>query len=199
MAEQLPVIQSPLNKTRKDRFQLILTIPNILKTINTKSPRESKFINLDSLQFSVYGVNIPSIEVPAVQLPYGGQNYNVTSFSRPAYPPMTINFVVDNEYKNYWLIWKWLQLFNDATAGTYGRPEIFEDGGYPKLDPQTLYDYVTTITVFSLDEYNEKIAEFKFINAFVTKLGGFMYNFRDPEEIDCNFEFMYDQLDMHLV
>ena len=36
MMSEIPVIQAPLNKSRKDKFQLILTIPNILKNINAK-------------------------------------------------------------------------------------------------------------------------------------------------------------------
>jgi len=200
MADPLPVTQASLNKARKDKFQLILTIPNILKGINTRNTRESDYINLDSMQFSVYGITLPGIEVPAIQSHYAGQNYNVTSFDRPPYAPAIVNFVVDNEFKNYWLIWKWLQLFNDEVQSTYGRPEIFEKaGGYPQLEPKTLYDYTTTITVFALDEYNNKKAEFKYSNAFATKLGNISYNFRDPEEIDCSFEFVFNQLDVQLV
>lgn len=198
MADRLPTTQASLNKARKDKFQLILTIPNILKTINSKSVRENEYLNLDSMQFSVYGINIPTIEVPAIPLHYSNQNYNVTSFDRPAYPPATVNFAVDNEFKNYWMIWKWLQLMNDPKEGTYGRPEIFKNG-YPETEPKTLYDYTTIITIIAMDEYNNKKAEFVFNNAFVIKLGGYSYSYRDSEEIDCTFDFVFNQLDVHLV
>lgn len=199
MTDLLPITQASLNKGRKDKFQLVLNIPNVLRGLNTKSTRESKYLNLDSMQFSVYGINIPSIEVPPIEMHYAGQNYNVTSFNRPPYPPALVNFTVDNEYKNYWVIWKWLQLLNDPINSTYGRPEIFKEGSYPDLDPKTLYDYTTTITVYPLDEYNNKKAELKFTNAFVTRLGGFSYNYRDTEETDCNFEFVFNQLDIQLL
>lgn len=199
MVNNLPITQSPLNKSRKDKFQLILTIPNILKKLNTKNIRENEYLNLDSMQFSVYGISIPNIEVPAVQLHYAGQTHNVTSFDRPAYPPVTVNFTVDNEFKNYWLIWKWLQLFNDPVDATYGRPNIFKPGQYPKLDPALLNDYSTNIIIRGLDEYNKPKTEFEFKNAFVTRLGTYTYNYRDPEEIDCSFEFAFNQLDMHLL
>jgi hypothetical protein len=200
MTDLLPITQSPLNKARKDKFQLILTIPNILKTINVKNLRENEYINLDSLQFSVYGVNIPSIEVTEHQLHYSGQNYNITGFDRPAYPPASVNFTVDNEFKNYWLIWKWLQLLNDPIDSTYGGPEIFKgQGGYPKLEPKILYDYTTTIIINALDEYNNKKVEFEFRNSFVKRLGEYSYNYRDPEEIECRFEFVFNQFDIHLI
>ena len=200
MAEQLPITQSPLNKARKDKFQLVLTIPNILKTIDKKNVRENEYLSLDSLQFSVYSVNIPSIQVDHEPLHYSGQNYNVTSFNRPAYEPASVNFAVDNEFKNYWLIWKWLQLLNDPTNSTYGGPEIFKAvGGYPQLEPKTLYDYTTLITVYALDEYNNRKVEFSFRNAFAIRLGNYSYNYRDPEEIDCSFDFVFNQLDMQLM
>jgi hypothetical protein len=199
MSDNTNIVQAALNKSRKDKFQLILTIPNILKTINSKNVRENEFMNLDSLQFSVYGINIPTIQVPAVELHYSGQNYNVSSFDRPPYEPLTINFAVDNEFKNYWVIWKWLQLLNDAKESTYGAPNIFKTGHYPEQMPKTLYDYTTPITVFALDEYNKKKVEFKFSDCFPTKLGSYNYSYRDPEEIDCTFEFVFNQLDMSLV
>jgi hypothetical protein len=192
------VIQAPLNKARKDKFRLILTIPNILKTLNAKNSRESEYLNLDCLQFSVYGVNVPPVEVAAHQLHYAGQNYNITSYDRPAAPPTTVNFTIDNEFKNYWVIWKWLQLLNDIRYGTFNGPEISKNA---KLltDPKILYDYSTLITLQTLDEYDKKKVEFSFLNSFVTRLGNFAYSYRDPEEIDCSFEFVFNQLDIQLI
>lgn len=200
MSDNLPVIQAALNKARKDKFELVLTLPNILKKLNNRNTRENEYLNLDSLQFSVYGVNVPTIEVPAHSLHYSGQNYNITSFDRPAYPPASVKFTVDNEYKNYWVIWKWLQLLNDPNNSTFGRPDIFKGiGGYPEVEPQILYDYTTLVTLRALDEYNNAKIEFEFKYAFVTRLGDFSYDYRDPEEIECNFDFVYNQLDMRLI
>jgi hypothetical protein len=199
MADLLPITQAPLNKARKDKFQLILTIPNVLKGLNARNIREEKFLNLDSLQFSVFGINIPNSIVPEIPLHYAGQNYNVTSFDRPAYPPCTVNFTVDNEFKNYWVLWKWLQLLNDPLNSTYGGPEIFKEGGYPKLEPKTLYDYTTTITVNAMDEYNNVKTQFEFRNAFIKRLSEYSYNYRDPEEIECSFDFVFNQMDIHLI
>jgi len=200
MSDDLPTLQAPLNKARKDKFELILTIPNILKTIDVSDARSNSYINLEALQFSVYGLNVPDIEVPHTEQHYSGQTYNVTTFNRPTYPPATVNFAVDNEFKNYWLIWKWLQLLNDPKNSTYGSPNIFAPvGGYPQLTPQTLYDYTTTITAIGLDEYNNKKIEFVFSSAFAIRLGNFSYNYRDPEEIDCSFDFVFNQLDINLV
>ena len=193
-----PVQQTHLNKLRKDKFTLLLTLPNILKGIETRTVREDKYINLDSLQFSVYNVNIPRITVPEKQLHFGQQNYNISSYDRPAYSPITVNFEVDNEFKNYWVLWKWLQLLNDPTNATFAGKNIFPNGP-PDEIPEILYNYVTTLSVLSKDEYNNDVAKFLFKYAFITELGEMEYNYRDPSQLSCQFTFVFNQMDMELL
>ena len=192
-----PVIQAPLNKARKDKFILVLTIPNILKGLNIRTPREDLFFNLDTLQFSVYNINVPTISIPEVPLHIYQQNYNVTSYDRPPYAPATINFAVDNEFKNYWVIWKWLQMINEPNDARYADKKVFPSGP-PETIPTT-YNYQTDIVVFGLDEYNNKKSRFDFKYCFPTTLGELNYNYRDPEETDCYFSFVFNQLDIQLL
>ena len=191
------LIQSPLNKLRKDKFRIVLTVPNILKKIETDKIRNNDLINLDSIQFSVIGVSIPNIDVPYHSLPFGGQTHNVTSLSRPPYSPANVKFNIDNEFKNYWIIWKWLCLLNDPNNSIFGGKSVFKDG-YPTTSIDQLYDYTSDIVLFSLDEYNQNKVKFIFKNSFVTKLNGFDYDFRDPDEIQCGFDFIFNQFDMEL-
>lgn len=193
------IIQPHLNKSRKDKFILILTIPNILKSLNTPNERRDGFINLDSLQFSVISANIPSVEIPSIEMRYAGQTHNITSFSRPTYTPVQISFNIDNEYKNYWLLWKWLQLFNDVKEGTYGSPSIFERDNYPMTDPHLLNDYSTTITLNALDEYNKPKIEFIFTNSFITRLSEFQFDYKDDSEINCSFNFIFNRMNSSLI
>jgi hypothetical protein len=192
-----PILQPQLNKLRKDKFVAILTIPNILKSLNNDS-RQDKFLNLDSLQFSVYNITIPRVSIPEHEVHFGQQHYNVTSYDRPAYPPVTINFEVDNEFKNYWMLWKWLQLIHDPREATYAGKNIFPEGA-PKQEPVIVPTYATLITVYALDEYNNKKARFTFDHAFITELGELEYNNRDAEQQTCHFNFVFNQLDVHLL
>jgi len=193
----LPVTQAPLNKARKDKFLLILTIPPIMKEINKKGPREDFFFNLDTLQFSVYNINVPKISIPEVPLHIYQQNYNVTSYDRPAYPPATVNFAIDNEFKNYWVLWKWLELMNDPLNAEYISKQAYLYDK-PKTIPEQ-YNYQTDIVAIGLDEYNNHKIRFEFKYAFITSLGELNYNYRDPEETDCYFDFVFNQLDVHLL
>ena len=200
----MPVQQPHLNKLRRDKFTVVLTIPTILRELNTRNIREDKFFNLDSLQFSVYNVSIPKHSVPEIPLHFGQQNYNVTSYDRPAYDPVVINFEVDNEFKNYWVLWKWLQLLNDplnaAFAGT-DRAGTFPFGelSRPEEVPEIFYNYVTDITVFAKDEYNNDQAKFLFKYAFITNLAELNYDYRDAEQLSCSFTFVFNQMDIELL
>lgn len=190
-------IQAPLNKARKDKFILILTVPNILKGLNIRTPRENQYFNLDTLQFSVYNITVPKMNVPEEALHIYGQNYNVTSYNRPPFSPTTVNFAVDNEFKNYWVLWKWLELLNDPLESTYASKNEFP-GGPPPTIPK-MYNYQTDIVVIALDEYNKMKARFLFKWAFITNLGELSYNYRDPGETDCYFDFVFNQLDITLL
>jgi len=213
------VVQSHLNKLRQDKFILILTLPNIFKDIVKRNTREDEFINLDSLQFSVYDVIIPQSNIPEEALHFGGQNYNVTTYNRPPYAPVRISFDVDNEFKNYWVLWKWMQLLNDPMDASYAGKTMFP-GGVPTIFPTEVadpdrkrhanpysvgdkthywYNYQTNITLNAMDEYNNDKAVFTFKYAFITKLGELAYNYRNSEQLGCSFEFVFNQLDMHLV
>ena len=66
------VKQAYLNKAREDKFVLSIPLPPALQKINTKKPTRSSEISLDSLQFSVYGVVIPKIQIPSKAVPFAG-------------------------------------------------------------------------------------------------------------------------------
>ena len=114
-----PIFQSPLNKQRKDKFICVLTIPNVLRDQVKDIARRNTSVNFDSIQFSIYGAVAPPIEIPPVQIPYAGQTFKVTSYNRPSFPHLKIDFTVDNLFNNYWVIFKWLEVFNNSTQSIF--------------------------------------------------------------------------------
>ena len=62
--------QSQFNKSRLDKFLLVLNLPPILKDINNDylGSRKNTGIIENSLQFSVYGTVVPAIQVPEESL-----------------------------------------------------------------------------------------------------------------------------------
>jgi hypothetical protein len=184
------VQQSILNKNRKDKFLLVLNLPKILKEINKIDPndRESKYINFDSLQYSVYGAVVPNVTIADVDAAFGGQVAKFTSYNRPAYNPITVSFTIDNGFNNWWVLWSWLNLINDSKTGKYNSNDIAQTDLV-----RVTNSYQTNVTIFGLDEYNNKKIQFDYTDAFITGLGEINYNYRDSEQIESSFTFAFNQ------
>lgn len=232
------ITQSVLNKTRKDKYLLVLNLPKVLKDYDNHkmNVRAQNLLRLDALQYSVYGSPVPAVSVPAVELPTYGQTYKVTSQTRSAYPPISVNFTIDNRFDNYWVLWKWLDVMNKIkTSGMDSEFAVYEEGDpesngiqrartgannitkallqkhnedtsnadnlkFDQIKMKNNYlDYQTLITIYGLDEYNEKIIKFDYFNAFITDLGDIAYSYRDPAEAECTFQFAFSQMDITLI
>lgn len=186
MSNEITYIQSPLNKSRKDKFLMVINIPPALREISSKFTRSPNTIIPESLQFSIYGHIVPEIEVPAVITPFAGHSLLHTSHARKPYQPNSVKFTIDNRFNNYWFIYKWLKLLNDDLVGVYD----IED----RTSDKSNLEYRCDISIFGLDEYNKRIIEFKYIQSFPTSLGGIEYDYRNPNEMESSFTYDYSQL-----
>lgn len=188
-----PTEQSVLNKSSKDKFILVLSLPLILKKLAAKEEILGK---LDPLQISVYGSVVPDVTVPAVALPFGGQVANVSSLTRPNYSPLTVSFVIDNEYSNYYVLWKWLSVMNGPKTSIY---EGSDDKYVTKddiIESGMLNEYQSNFSILALNEYNEIVTEFKYYNAFITSLRGISYSYKDSAIMETTAEFQFGQFDV---
>lgn len=177
--------QAMLNKTRRDKFIMVVTPPDILKPYLNQYERNNRGVNLQSFQFSVYGIVVPTIKVPEVETKYGGQVLKTSSLERPSYENVAVNFTVDNLFNNYWFIYSWLNFLNDEKLSI---PNARNPNTNPKLG-----DYSTTITVYGLDEYNNNKIKFDYTGAIPVELGGINYNYRDSSEAESSFTFSFSQ------
>lgn len=184
------IVQSPFNKSRVDKFTMMVNLPPALKSINSKFERSGKNVNIDALQFSVFSTTIPDIVVPAVETRFGGSTIYVSSHNRPSFPPVTINFTIDNEYNNYWYIYQWLNLMRDEREGLYG---IVNSRGLASAEA-VLGDYTTTFTLYAKNEFNNNVIKFEFLKAFPVKLGSISLNYQDSKEIQCSFDFVFSNI-----
>ncbi len=207
--------QAILNKARNDKFKVVIDTPKCLKNKQTSINRANEFLNRDSVQMSIAALNIPSQKIPEVSVPYLGQNLQVTSQTRPTWPPIKITFNIDNSFNNYWFVFKWLNVLNDTrNSGVDSYFSKFKDIGEVALrkhdtTSNTTYreikadfdysDYQTNITIFGLREYNEHIVQFNFYNAFPISLGEISYDYKNTDEIGCYFDFAYSQMDVVLI
>jgi len=194
-----PYIQSPFNKQRKDKFLLVLNLPDALKSISKKFIRTEDNINFDTLQFSVYGSVVPDINIPKLDISYSGQTLTTSSLTRPPYDPVTVNFTVDNRFNNYWVIYSWLNLLNDAATGLYDKDNLTQLPARRKtITTDFNAEYKSNISIYALDEYNKRVAEFRYLQAFPVSLGGISFNYRTPDEVETTFTFAFAQLVVNL-
>ena len=181
--------QSVLNKSRADKFLLVFDIPPILKEFNTKFKQDNTSIISDSVQFSIFGTAVPEITVPAVENRYAGNTLYVSSHSKNSYPPVSVKFNVDNEYKNYWVIYQWLNLLHDQYDGRYNAREINSNS-----PDENFKDYQANLTIFGKDEFNNNRIKFTYTKAFPTTVDTIDYNYQNADEISSGFTFVYSQL-----
>ena len=197
--------QAILNKARVDKFLLIITMPLALRNIDVRYGDESpsKIIS-DKLQMSVWGNVVPSLIVPSVAVPFHGQVPKVTSFSRPAYDPVTVNFNIDSEFYNYYVIWKWLALLNDPIKSVFDANNNSNrvDAGTNTIinprKPNYIPQYSSQISLQPLNEYNQVLGEFVFTQCFATSLNGINFNYQGSEEISSSFTFDFSQLTFNI-
>lgn len=186
--------QSVYNKNRKDKFNLVLTLPDAMRDIAFKLPenRDQNHVIPDTLQFSVFGAVLPSITVDSGEIRYSGQAVKFSAHSRPAYPNITVNFTVDNRFNNYWVIWKWLDLLNNDELAIFYKD--YPD--YMRHNPKdSMFDkYQGTATLTPLDEYNQPVMKFDYHGVLPVTLGQIDYNYRTADQIDTTFEFSFSKL-----
>jgi len=196
-------IQSVLNKQRLDKFRMVLTLPPILRDIDSKDwdAITKDLVNRDALQFSVHSASIPDVGVPSKSLATMGQTYKVTSQTREPYAPVSCKYVIDNRFRNYWVLWKWLETINAVRESgmddELAHPPAL---GEAQLDRYDGYlDYQTIISIYPLDEYNKEMCEFRFLNAFPTKLSGLNFEYQDPAQAEGTFDFEFSQMEVLMV
>lgn len=195
MENNTPLIdQSLLNKSRDDKFILVLNTPAVIRNNNSKNRNNSSY-NFDTLQFAVQGTVVPRIEVPSIETRFGGSTIPISSHARPTYAPLMLTFKVDNEFSNYWVLYFWLNSLRDQEEGIYGIVDVSNSFSGNSI----LADYSTDFSIYGLDEYNNPKIQFTYKSAFPTSLSEIKYDFQAGEEITCTVEFAFRQLNTSLI
>ena len=200
MAEDIK--QSIFNKARRDKFLMVLTPPESIREINSKTERDNKKVINDSIQYSVYGSLIPKITVQDFGAQYSGQTFKFSTHHRPSYENIFVNFTIDNRFNNYWVLFKWINILNNNKEAIYDADNVKTVSrikGQPMNDPKLLEEYSTTITIYGLDEYDKRKIQFDFLGALPVSLGQLAYNYRDPMEAESTFEFAFSQFTAKLL
>ncbi len=189
----IEIRQSFMNKARTDKFILVFDLPPILKSIQRNYTRDNNTILPDTVQFSIHNASLPGVTVKGVATRFAGDTLFVSSHSKDPYPPVNIKFTVDGGYNNYWAIYQWLNLLHDQKTGKFNELGIKVDGNFS--------DYQTNISLFGLDEYDQRVIEFKYTKAFPTSLDEleFQHQATGDMELKSGFSFLFSQMHIQLL
>ncbi len=187
--------QAPLNKNRQDKFILVLNLPEGIKEIVDNQTRNNNRIDANSFEISIAGAVTPSIEIPEITLPYGAQSIKVSSHARTPYSNLDVVFKIDNEFRNYWAIYKWLDVINDVKKGTVNEDEIIKYHQPGKVLPI----YSSNLTVYGLDEYENRKIQWDYIGAFPTSLSQIQWDYNNSTEIGVSTTFNFSRLEAKLL
>jgi hypothetical protein len=180
------ITQPALNKTLVDKFRLVFTLPPALLKINKRLALTNREVDQDTVQFSIHGTVVPDIIVPATEIRYAGNTLFNSSHSKDSYPPNEVKFAIDNEFKNYWVIWNWINLLHHEREGLFNVRGLADDDSY--------LEYTTDISITGLDEMNNSIITWVYTKAFPTILGKINYSYQEDGQIECSFSFVYSQI-----
>lgn len=181
--------QAVLNKFRSDKFQIIFSYPECINDRQHIYPPSlaNKQLVLSRLVDTVISANIPSINIPSIGVPQYGQVINITSHVRPAYENLNVSFFIDSELLNYFCIWKWMSFLNNPRTS-------FDTNLSPEQNPQFLRNYGSNITIALLNEYNQVLCFFKYIECFPISMSGFQLSMQNVQEQRMDVSFAYSQL-----
>ena len=80
---------------------------------------------------------------------------------------------------------------HDQNEGLYDAADLVTDEDFKS--------YQTDMTLYGLDEFNNKRIEFTYTKAFPVTLGEIQYNYRNSEEITSSMTFVYSQIHSKLI
>ena len=95
------------------------------------------------------------------------------------YGDWTVSFHIDEEFKNYLILYDWIMYINDGIS-QFGRPND---------------DYQIDANLILTDNFNTTVANFRFHNIWPKSLGEVDLTYQDgSEKIDTTVSFKYDYL-----
>lgn len=184
MPEEQNVVQAILNRSRVNRFVLVLNLP--------KKLYNNELFKLKNLQFTITGTIFPDIELHSHNIRYAGQSMNIPGYSRPEYQPLQLIFKIDNEWNNYMTIYNWINILNNDASSILDENNHLDLNGLQEV-ASAYKDYTTDLSIIQMDEYNNPIIEFVYTSAYPVKLSGYNPDYQKGEEIISTAVFKYNQ------
>jgi hypothetical protein len=184
--------ESYLNTAKSDKFLAVITLPACFDKINKPALAPTKKgIEDRTLYLTVFNFSIPTIKIGTRFESSYGRKIAVADHTRAEYDPISLKFAIDSRFKNYYSIYRWMEIIADEI-------EPFPD--YNKiLGVAKRSQYCSTIVLYGIDEYNKTKNRFVFEGAFPASISGIEYNYQTANEISVTVTFPFTFLRMEML
>jgi len=130
------------------------------------------------LTLNIHGTIIPAITLATVESNWQGGLYPM-AISGLVFEPWYVNFVVDSNWSNWYMLYKWITFIDDGET-RYGRPTN---------------EYFVDATLNIYDNSNNRIMGIKIINIYPTSLNEVTLSQREGQEnLSCGVNFNYTRI-----
>jgi len=151
--------------------------PTTFKLSFPQVPGTDSLRDSDEYFLNLYETVLPSISFDEGEMHWKG-NRSYGSALGITYGPWNTIFFIDEDFKNYLMIYNWMMLIRD---------------GIEKLHGKNALDNQIDATLSVIDNFNKHIVKFKFVNIWPSELGEISFSYQEGESIlYCTVTFLYD-------
>lgn len=155
--------------------------PSLFELVIPELPFEED--GTDSLLLNIHSVTLPGVDLSPEEYRWQGgiakrpgANINWADWS--------VDFVVDEQFLNWFTIYKWL---------------MFQNNNKDKY-VETPYKFSTDMFLLIKDNWKRNILKIKFIDVWPVSMGDMTMSSRDGESVlECNVTFTYDRYEVEKI
>lgn len=152
--------------------------PTTFKLLFPKVPTTNEAEDSDEFFLNLFQTVLPSVELEANEQHWQG-NRLYGSAVGINYGSFTPSFFVDEDFKNYIMIFDWMMAIRNGIGTQY--------------HGKNATDYQIDSRLVVMDNFNNPIISFKFTNLWPSSLGEITFSYQEGESfLTCDAEFLYD-------
>jgi hypothetical protein len=150
--------------------------------------------DVDDVSINLTGFDIPSIDINSIELQYKGIPVEVPgNVIQTSGKEITFNYIIDSNWLNYKALYSWVNNLSRLI-------KILKNEEYTtkvSIDEEFYKNFTLTITVHLLDEYKNRILEFKYYNCWIKSFAELSMNYNDePVEMTHSFTIAYSNFEI---
>ena len=152
--------------------------------------------DVDDLSLNLTTFSVPSVDINAVEVQYKAIPIEIPgSVVQAGGKELTFDYLIDSEWRNYKALYTWvdnLARMTKIVTGTEYSTKLTDDEIYR--------NFSLPITVHLLNEYKDRVLEFKYHNCWIKSFSELSMSYVDePAEISHSFTVAYSDFEIKAV